>query len=145
VKLTDTIPSNEGFLSLNAPAGWSCTTPSVGGSGTITCTKTPMVNGESATFTVQVLVAASTLGNPTISNTATVATTATDPAEGNDTDTVHTQVVRRADVGVSLSDFPDPVRRGHHLHYTITMTNDGPSFAKKIKLTDFVPDPTVFN
>ncbi len=144
VKLTDPVPSNEGFLSISKPAGWSCTTPSVGESGTITCTKTPLVNGESATFTVQVLVAASTLGNTTLSNTATVATTATDPVEGNDTDTVHTLVVRRADVGVSLSDFPDPVRRGHHLHYTITVTNDGPSFAKKVKLTDFVPKHTVF-
>jgi len=62
----------------------------------------------------------------------------------NNTAIVKSPVIRRADLGVTVSDFPDPVKAGHHLHYTIVVTNDGPSNAKKAKVTDHTPKHTVF-
>src|SRR5262245_41468501 len=37
-ELNDSVPANTTFVSLTAPAGWSVTTPAVGGTGTITAT-----------------------------------------------------------------------------------------------------------
>ena len=35
---SEAVPANTTFISITAAAGWSCTTPAVGASGTITCT-----------------------------------------------------------------------------------------------------------
>src|ERR1700755_3192459 len=37
--LDDTIPAGTTFVSLAAPAGWSCTTPDVGDEGSVNCTR----------------------------------------------------------------------------------------------------------
>jgi uncharacterized repeat protein (TIGR01451 family) len=144
VKMTDGIPSTEGFQSVTAPTGWSCTSPSPGGSGTLTCTKTQMLKDEKATFTVQVLVSAATPGGSTIVNTATVSAATTDPVADNDSATVKTLVVRRADLSVTKTGHPHPVRPGHRITYTITVANEGPSDAKRAKIVDFVGHHTVF-
>ena len=36
VTLSDPLPANTTFVSLSAPAGWTCTTPAVGSGGTVT-------------------------------------------------------------------------------------------------------------
>src|SRR5258708_2629150 len=40
VTLTDPLSANTTFVSLTSPAGWVCSTPSVGSTGTVSCTKT---------------------------------------------------------------------------------------------------------
>src|SRR6266571_2237922 len=144
VKMTDAIPSTEGFQSVTAPTGWSCTPPSPGGSGSLTCTKTQMLKDEKATFTVQVLVSAATPGGSTIVNTATVSAATTDPVADNNSATEKTLVVRRADLSVTKTGHPHPVRPGHRITYTITVANEGPSAAKRAKIVDFVGHHTVF-
>src|SRR5262249_55413739 len=47
---SDAVPANTRFQSMTPPAGWTCTTPPVGGTGTITCTKPSMASGETVTF-----------------------------------------------------------------------------------------------
>jgi uncharacterized repeat protein (TIGR01451 family) len=39
VTLTDTVPTGTVYITSSAPGGWSCTTPGVGGTGTLTCTR----------------------------------------------------------------------------------------------------------
>ena len=40
-----------------------------------------------------------------------------------------------ADLAVTLTDMPDPVRRGRELTYTATVHNDGPDNAQDVALT----------
>ena len=49
-----------------------------------------------------------------------------------------------ADVGLSMAVSPDPARSGKSLTYTITVTNDGPSEAVGVTLTDYLPATAIF-
>src|SRR6185312_11781962 len=144
VSLADSVPASTTFVSLTVPAGWSCTTPAVGGTGPINCTKATLAAGGSAIFTLVVTVAPSTADGATISNTATAATTTTDPSGGNNSATATTAVQTRADLSVTKTDSPDPVTAGTNLTYTITLTNNGPSDAQAVSLADSVPASTTF-
>ena len=44
-----------------------------------------------------------------------------------------------ADVGITLSDAPDPVFINSQLTYTITITNAGPTLASSVIVTDTIP------
>ncbi|MGQ9829834.1 MAG: hypothetical protein ACUVSW_18430 [Roseiflexus sp.] len=55
VTLTTSTPTNTTFVALDAPDGWTCTTPGIGDIGTITCT-TPDFGLGNATFTLRVRV-----------------------------------------------------------------------------------------
>src|SRR4051794_28133569 len=47
----DTLPAGTTFVSLTAPAGWTCVTPAVGGTGTASCTSPAAIApGGSAAF-----------------------------------------------------------------------------------------------
>lgn len=89
--VTDTLPAGTTFESLSSPGGWSCTTPPVGGTGTVSCTRASMPTG-TAVFTLAVGVPESTADGTPISNTASVASTTTDPNPGNESATATTLV-----------------------------------------------------
>jgi uncharacterized repeat protein (TIGR01451 family) len=82
VTLTDVIPTGTTFTSLSSAAGWSCTTPAVGSTGTVTCTNAAFAPG-SANFSLVVTV---DIGLPPtmIVNTANVTASTTDPSPGNE-------------------------------------------------------------
>jgi uncharacterized repeat protein (TIGR01451 family)/CSLREA domain-containing protein len=90
VTLTDAVPAGTTFVSFTAPAGWTSTTPAVGGTGTVTSTNPSLASGASASFTLVVNVGAATAGGTVITNTATVASTTTDPTQGNNSATATT-------------------------------------------------------
>ena len=62
VALSDTLPANTTFVSLSSPAGWSCTTPAVGGTGSVNCSIPTLPASTSAAFTLVVNVNATTAG-----------------------------------------------------------------------------------
>ncbi len=85
VQVTDTIPTGTTFVSANGSAGWTCT-----GTATITCSLTGTM-AQNASGTINIIVTSpSTSGS--ISNTATVSSTTTDPVSANNTVTVITVV-----------------------------------------------------
>src|SRR5205085_4968012 len=48
---TESTPPGTTFQAITPPFGWTCITPAVNGTGTITCTSaTPMANGASVSF-----------------------------------------------------------------------------------------------
>ena len=77
------MPAGTTFVSFTAPAGWSTTAPPVGGTGAVTATKPTLAWNESGVFTLVVNVTVPS-GN-LIDNTATVASTTTDPDPANNT------------------------------------------------------------
>src|SRR5207247_1239345 len=116
----------------------------VGGTGDVTCTRSTVAAGDSATFTIVVHVNANTADGATITNSATAATATTDPNPENDTGVAATTVNTRADLAVTKTDSPDPVTAGTDLTYTVTLVNNGPSDAQAVSLTDTVPANTTF-
>ena len=85
--MTEATPANTTFVSFTAPAGWSVTTPAVGGTGTINATNATVLAGSTHVFTMVVNVNASTPNGSTLTNTADVTSTTTDPNAADNTDT----------------------------------------------------------
>jgi len=52
--------------------------------------------------------------------------------------------VPSADLTITKTDSPDPVRVGANLTYTITVTNAGPNPADAVQVTDTLPDNVTF-
>ncbi|HUE74281.1 MAG TPA: GEVED domain-containing protein [Pirellulaceae bacterium] len=144
VSLTDAVPADATFVSLVAPAGWTVSTPAVGGTGTATASIATLAAGASATFTFIVNVNSTAPSGGTISNTATVATTTTDVNAANNTDLETTQIITQADLSVTKTDAAEPVQAGANQTYTIVVTNTGPSAAANVQLAEAVPANTTF-
>jgi hypothetical protein len=98
IVLNDVIPANTTFKSLTAPAGYSCLTPPVGGTGTITCTSaSPIVAGQ-VQFTLIVDVPQEIDNQTIISNAVVVKpdlclTEQCDDVLANDTSLATTEVI----------------------------------------------------
>jgi uncharacterized repeat protein (TIGR01451 family) len=145
VVLTQTTPPGTTFVSMTPPAGWSCTTPSVGGTGTVTCTKTdplaPSANSGNFTF---VVATSPTLANgATITQPVSTSTTSPEPNTANNSTSTNTPVIRRVDVAVTkVPNSPGPdgaFAQGETVTYTIVVTNNGPSRASNVVMTDALP------
>jgi uncharacterized repeat protein (TIGR01451 family) len=81
VVMTDALPASLLFQSITTPSGFSCTTPAIGASGTISCTAASLASGVTRTFTLTVQVAPAATGS--IINSASVAAAEGDPTPGN--------------------------------------------------------------
>jgi len=138
--LTIPIPANTTFDSLPAVAGWSCTTPAVGATGTVTCTNASFAVGTS-NFTLGVRVGASTLPNTIITSTATITSATTDPNNGNESATATTNVISPSNVSGTKS-VSGTFTPGSTVTYTITLSNSGPAAQADNsgnELTDVLP------
>ena len=120
--VTDTLPADTTFDSFGGPvpAGWTCSTPAVGATGTITCSVSPFPPGD-AFITVNVRVNASLPVGAVLSNQGQL-----DVTDGTTTTTrtasVTTRVIRPpATKSVSGSFTP-----GGSVTYTVVLTNVGP-------------------
>jgi uncharacterized repeat protein (TIGR01451 family) len=146
VSLSDAVPANTTFVSVTTPAGWTRTdsVPS-GGTGTLTWTKNAdAANQETASFTVVVKVNSNVANGATITNSATVSSPKTDPDSSNNTAMATTTVQTRADLAMTNSDSPDPVIAGQNITYTVGYTNNGPSDAQTVQMSDAIPANTTF-
>ncbi|MGE0103640.1 MAG: hypothetical protein AB7H86_15060 [Blastocatellales bacterium] len=78
-------------------------------------------------------------------NCVTATSMSTDPVAGNSTNVCDTvNVIFRADLSITKTDSPDPVIAGTNLTYTIEATNNGPSAALNMMISDPIPAGTVF-
>jgi uncharacterized repeat protein (TIGR01451 family) len=95
VALSDTVPANTTFRSFTQNTGltFTCNTPIVGGTGTVSCSIASLAAGATATFTLVVNVNANVVEGTIISNTASVSSTTSDPNQANNSSTVTTQIV----------------------------------------------------
>ncbi|MCP3969888.1 MAG: DUF11 domain-containing protein, partial [Rhodobacteraceae bacterium] len=134
--VTDALPASlTGCSYTSVAAGGASDNDS--GSGDISDTVS-LPSGASVTYTVGCTIASSTTG--TLSNTATVAASVTDPTPGNDSDTdSDTAVTQEADLAISKTDGVTSVIAGQDLTYTIVVSNSGPSDDTSASLADTFP------
>jgi uncharacterized repeat protein (TIGR01451 family) len=147
VVLTDVLPPFTTFVSEHHETATFgiCSTPAVGGTGTVTCTGETVFVLQSSTFTLVVKVDANTPDGTIISNTATVSSATPDPDLTNNSATETTRVsAPDPDLAVTMSGSPDPVRAGGNITYAITVRNAGPADAAGVVLDDPLPAGTTF-
>jgi uncharacterized repeat protein (TIGR01451 family) len=137
VTITDTFPTT--LLGVT----WTC---AGAGGGTCTAAGTGDINdmanlpaGSSVTYTLNATISGAATG--TLSNTATAAVGGgvTDPAPANNSATDTTTLTPEADLSITKTDGPDPILAGSTLLYTVTVTNNGPSPAQGVVVTDTLP------
>ena len=143
VSWTDTLPAGTTFVSLAAPAGWSCNTPAVGSGGTVTCSIATLAPESSEVFTLTVAVDAGLGDGSVLSNTATVTATLLDQAPVEQEANADTTVIVRP-MTVTKLDSPDPVFAGANLVYTIAVNNHGSTDASTVAWSDTLPAGTTF-
>ena len=128
VVVADTLPPQLTFVSLSSPAGWTCTTPAVGTTGTVSCSAAALVTGTS-TFTLTANVGLSTSPGTVLTNTATVGATTADPGLGNNSASDSTTVTAApdtADLSISKSNGLAEVSTGAAVTYEVAVSNAGP-------------------
>ena len=130
--VTDTLPANVTFV--GATSGCVLTT-------VLTCSGPALGVGLNATYVV--VVTPTALG--ALSNTASVTGNEPDTAPGNNSATSTVTVAAAvADVAVAMTASPSPVAVLGSVTYQITLTNNGPSPATGVVLTDTLPVGTLF-
>ncbi len=140
---TQVTPANTTFQSISAPAGWTCTTPAINGTGTISCTNPSVASGVSADIIV-VLNVPATVAAASITAASSVSATTSDPLASNNSTSVTTPVSVACDLTVSNSGAPSPVTAGSNITYTQTITNQGPANCSTGTFTEATPANTTF-
>jgi uncharacterized repeat protein (TIGR01451 family) len=136
--VTETLPANTTFVSLSG-AGWACTS-----TAPYTCTMASLAANTSAPLTFVVQVTNTVASGSTITDTASVSSSVTDPNLGNNTASISVQVADSADLSITNSGTPVPVQAGNNITYTQVVKNAGPSVASTASLTETTPANTVF-
>jgi uncharacterized repeat protein (TIGR01451 family) len=134
---TETLPAGTSAVSLTGPAGWTCVL------ATRTCTDTAaMPANTTANFTFVVTVGAGVASGTTLSQTDSVSSTTTDPNSGNNSATVKALVADTADLSITNTPSPVPVLANNTITYTQVVTNNGPSTATSVSVTETLPANT---
>ena len=143
VSFTETTPTGTTFNAITPAAGWSCTTPASGSTGTINCTNASFAAG-TANFSVVLNVPTGTAAGTVINNTATVTSSTSDPNLANNAATAADVVATssQADLVTTNSASPTSVSPGSNVTYTQSVTNNGPAAATTVSFTESLPANT---
>lgn len=106
---------------------------------TVRCDIGSLGNGQSASRTVTLRAGPALAGQP-LTNSASVTTTTADPVPANNDDSVGVTVGERVDLALQKSVTPGSVVAGDSATYTLVVTNDGPSAATGVTLSDPLPE-----
>jgi uncharacterized repeat protein (TIGR01451 family) len=102
VELTVELPAALSFQSLTPGLGWSCTTPAVGQSGTLTCSPASRL-GDASPGLFSLVTAVSAGASGPVTTTASISTTSEDPAAGNNSSSVEVSVISSAPVASDVN------------------------------------------
>jgi uncharacterized repeat protein (TIGR01451 family) len=112
--LTDTLPPGTTFVSITAPAGWSCAP------GTASCTNPSFAPG-SGTFTLTVSTSAAIPGGTVLTDTATIASSA-DSTPGNNSATTTTTVKQPTTTTITTPPTSIPATQPFTVNFTVSGT-----------------------
>jgi uncharacterized repeat protein (TIGR01451 family) len=104
----------------------------------------PYIHGvlaASAVLTVEIrgIVDPSIPTGSLIVNQGSVTSSTTDPNLTNNTSTDNTNTTTSADLAITKVGTPKPVVAGEVITYTISVVNNGPSYAQNVQVSDIVP------
>ncbi len=138
VVVGDALPAGLTLVSATPSGAGTC-------SGSLTCTWPELEAGDSETITLVVAVPAGTADGTVFTNK--VKTSSDDPETNtaNNTDDVETEIVTEANLALTKNTNTDPVVAGESVSYTLEATNNGPSDALNVVVSDTVPTGTTFN
>jgi uncharacterized repeat protein (TIGR01451 family) len=153
--LTDTLPDDLTFVSATPSSGSCSTIPPAGkvtdsdGSGNepdqIICNLGTINNNAQQTLTVVVRPNRATIGNNSLTNQVTVATSTIETDSGNNSTSRISSVSNPSfDLVINKSDTVggtnyDPVAVGDDMQYRIVVSNSGPSAVEGVSVTDSLP------
>jgi uncharacterized repeat protein (TIGR01451 family) len=152
VVMDDTTLSNGAFTITGVvvnPGPTVCTVNTVIGGQLLSCSLGNLAN-ESTTQTGQVVISYTVTGTSTsstgqnVDNTASVRTDTPDPNPTNNSATVSLTVTALADLALTMHG-PSSVVAGTPITWTLHATNNGPSDAANVVVTDTVPAGVVIN
>ncbi|MCB1029049.1 MAG: DUF11 domain-containing protein [Microthrixaceae bacterium] len=134
ITVSDTVPS--GFEVTGAAGeGWNCTVEAQD----VTCVLADdLALGDATPVTVDVVPQAGAEGTAT--NTATVAATTGDPDGDNNSSTDSVEVEAAVDLVLTKRLESDSLVEGASATYLLSLTNNGPSSASQVVLTDELPE-----
>lgn len=139
VVLSDTLPAGVTFVSVSSQQGTASHA-----NGLITANIGTLAPGATVRVTVNITANADARG--TLTNTATVTQTETDSNTANNSSTINTTINPRIDLQVTKTKVnpTNPAVPGAPLTYTILVTNNGPSSATSVVMTDVLPNGLTF-
>ncbi len=144
VTVTDTLPANLVFISASPSSGSCSAVPAANsitgpGNNAVTCNLGTIANSAQQTITIVVRPRTGTLGS-TLTNAASVTTSTPEPNTANNSTTLDTPVTSPAlDLQVQKTESVDPLAVGDLTVYSMTITNNGPSAAENVVMTDTMP------
>ncbi|PUA79781.1 DUF11 domain-containing protein [Nocardioides currus] len=134
VTVADTLPGGLVPATATTPTG-SCTVAAQ----QVDCALGTLQPGAAVTITVVAGSPPAAATGPR-TNTATVASSTTDPTPDNNSSSATVTINDRADVSVTKTASSDSVVPGRQVVWTIVFSNAGPSTARNVTVTDRVPD-----
>lgn len=134
VVLTDALPAGFLHTGTDAPSGVACATDGPA----IRCVWDALAAGATQSVTVHATVAADAPAG-TVTNTASVAAPAEDTDTSNNSDSADVEVTQSADIRIAKSASPATGVPGEAQDFVLTVTNDGPSLARGVRITDPLP------
>jgi uncharacterized repeat protein (TIGR01451 family) len=133
VRLTDALPTGVTFVSSSStPAGVSCTAAD----GQVTCPVGDLAPGQQVTVTVRGAIGSGVAAGTTLTNSAGVTSATTDTDPTNTTDSHSLTVTESSDVRISKTAQPATLVPGAQATYVLAVTNDGPSDARTVVVSD---------
>jgi uncharacterized repeat protein (TIGR01451 family) len=139
VVVKDTIPAEVAVLTVTPSTG-SCTAGFPGNPlQPLTCTIDSMIAGGSAMIVVVVKVNSNVPDGTVINNNATVASATADTNNANNSATAAVTVNARADLAIVKTSDAAQYKPSSIVTYTVSVTNNGPSDALAVIVTDNLP------
>lgn len=141
VVLKDTLPAGLSVASVSPGAGITCT-PGVPGDPLqpLTCNLGTLANGGAGIITVTVNISPSLSNGTVLLNQANVTTTTLDPDGSNNNASASTTVSTSADVAVDATSDAATYKPNSQIRWKVSVTNNGPSDALNVVVTDNLPD-----
>lgn len=130
VVLTDNLPTGLTFIEAS---------PSVGSFAAQQWSVGSLSAGASETLTLTALVNSNIPTGSQIINTAIVSSSTSDPDTDNNTSTSTSNITASTDLSITKTAMPSPFIAGESITYTITVSNNGPSNAQNVSVTDNLP------